>query len=213
MNRKTTLATLLLLLSPAAFADAPGEVQTLQHQWEVIKYQTPEKAQEQAYAQLAASANTVAAAHPDQAETLIWKGIILASYAGAKGGLGALSTIEEAKNTLEQAAALDGKALNGSAYTTLGSIYYQVPGWPVGFGDDDKAREFLKKGLELNPDGMDSNFWYANFLIDQHDYAEAMTYLEKAKAAPARPGRELADQGRRAEIDLLTAKIQKKIKK
>ena len=37
--------------------------------------------------------------------------------------------------------AIDPKALDGSAYASLGSLFYQVPGWPIGFGDDKKAAE------------------------------------------------------------------------
>ena len=213
MLKRTLLTALALAFAPAAFADLTSDIQNLQHRWEITKYQTPEKEQENAYSQLAANAKQVVDANPGKAEALIWKGIILASYAGSKGGLGALSIVEEAKTSLEQATNIDGKALNGSAYTTLGSIYYQVPGWPVGFGDDDKARDYLKKGLEVNPDGLDSNFWYASFLIDQRDYQEALPYLEKAKAAAPRPGREIADAGRQKEVDELLAKVHKKLKK
>ena len=35
----------------------------------------------------------------------------------------------------------------GSAYTSLGTLYFKVPGWPVGFGDEEKAEELLRKAL------------------------------------------------------------------
>ena len=41
--------------------------------------------------------------HPKRPEALIWEGIIESSYAGAKGGLGALSLCKEARGNLEQA--------------------------------------------------------------------------------------------------------------
>jgi Tfp pilus assembly protein PilF len=66
----------------------------------------------------------------------------------------------------------------------------------------------LKKGLELNKDGIDSNYFYGAFLIDQDRYDEARTYLEKAAAAPDRPQRQLADQGRREEIATAMKQIQ-----
>jgi hypothetical protein len=70
---------------------------------------------------------------------LIWEGIINSSWAGAIGGLGALGKVKAAKASLEQAMKLDPNALQGSAYTSLGTLYDQVPGWPIGFGDADKA--------------------------------------------------------------------------
>jgi hypothetical protein len=56
--------------------------------------------------------------------------------------------------------AIDPRALQGSAYTSLGSLYYQVPGWPIGFGDDKRAEAMLLKALEINPDGIDPNYFY-----------------------------------------------------
>ena len=40
--------------------------------------------------------------------------------------------MKEAKARLEIAIQAGSAALDGSAYTSLGSLYYQVPGWPVG---------------------------------------------------------------------------------
>lgn len=49
--------------------------------------------------------------------------------------------MKEAKVLLEQVIEKAPETLDGSAYTSLGSLYYQVPGWPIGFGDDDKAEK------------------------------------------------------------------------
>jgi predicted Zn-dependent peptidase len=99
------------------------------------------------------------------------------------------------------------QALSGSAYTSLGSLYYQVPGWPLGFGDDAKARELLDTALALNPDGIDPNYFLGDYLYRQRDYDGARKALEHALKAPARPDRPLADEGRRAEIKDLLAKL------
>ncbi|HEX6528932.1 MAG TPA: hypothetical protein VF004_03875, partial [Burkholderiales bacterium] len=147
----------LLLCAPlAALAGVDEDVRALQDQWAEIKYQRPAADQEKAFAELTKNADAVRGRYPGRAEPQIWYGIISASYAGARGGLGALSLAKNAKKALEQALEADPKALDGSAYTSLGSLYYQVPGWPIGFGDDAKARELLEKALALNPDGIDS---------------------------------------------------------
>lgn len=188
-------------IAATAAAAEPDAVQALQQRWAEAKYAAEGAQQQQQFEALAADAAKVKAASPDDPRALIWEGIILASYAGAKGGLGALSLCKSARADFEAALAIDPAAMDGSAYTSLGSLYYQVPGWPLGFGDDDKARELLRKGLEINPQGIDANYFYGDFLRDQGDYAEAVPVLEKALAAPPRAGRELADQGRRAEIE------------
>jgi tetratricopeptide (TPR) repeat protein len=173
----------------------------------VIKYQRPAAEREKAFAELTKNADAVRGRYTGRAEPQIWYGIIAASYAGARGGLGALSLAKDAKRALEQALEADPKALDGSAYTSLGSLYYQVPGWPIGFGDDGKARELLQKALALNPDGIDSNYFYGDFLVRQGDRDGARRALDKALKAPPRPGRALADEGRRKEIEALLASM------
>ena len=181
--------------------------QLLQKEWAHIKYETPKEDRKEAFEALADQSADVLAQYPKEADILIWRAIILSTYAGEKGGLGALSLVKEAKGLLETSIELAPSALNGSAYTSLGSLYYQVPGWPIGFGSDKKARTHLQKALEINPDGIDSNFFYGDFLIEQNQTAEAKAALQHALAAKSRPGRELADKGRRAEIQALLSKL------
>jgi tetratricopeptide (TPR) repeat protein len=201
------VAGLLWLSAGSLLANAASDVAHLQQRWAEVNYQLEGKTRLSAFEQLVADAEAIVAANPDSAEVLIWSGIIKSTYAGAKGGLGALSLVKASKTDLEKALALDAGALQGSAYTSLGALYYSVPGWPVGFGDDDKAEELLKKALELNPEGIDSNYFYGSFLLEQKRYEEARTYLVKAQKAPARPGREIADSGRQQEIIAALAKI------
>lgn len=190
------------------YADEAVDIQKLQTRWAEIKYQTPEAEQEKAFVALVTEAEQLRAANT-RAPYLIWEAIIRSTYAGAKGGLGALDEVKQAKKLLEQAIKLDPTAMNGSAYTSLGSLYYQVPGWPVGFGDDKKAKELLLKGLSYNPDGIDSNYFYGDYLLDQKDYQKAVIAFEKALKAAPRPGRESADAGRKGEIEAAMAKAKK----
>ncbi|MDP2832314.1 MAG: hypothetical protein Q8Q28_03270 [Pseudomonadota bacterium] len=183
----------------------------IQDEWAVIKYRTPEKQQEARYHALVQQAHKLAEAHPGRAEPLIWEGIALSSEAGAKGGMGALSLAKAARDKLEQAIKRDGHALKGSAWTSLGTLYYKVPGWPIGFGDKAKAEEMLNKSLAINPDGIDPNFFRGEYLFERERYGEALKSLETALHAPARPGRELADSGRRQEIQALLVKVRKEM--
>jgi tetratricopeptide (TPR) repeat protein len=206
-SRRTALGHLCAVLcaacSFAAIADpAQDAVTGLQHEWEVIRYQAPPAEREQRFASLAAKAHQVTSASPGRAEPLVWEGIILSSWAGEKGGLGGLDLVQRAKRLFEQAIAIDGEVLNGAAYDSLGVLYYKVPGWPIGFGDKDKARELLQKSLAIDPQGIDANFFYAEYLM-QTRQSDPLPYLEKALRAPPRPGREIADAGRRHEVRAL----------
>ena len=184
-----------------------ADIAPLQQRWAQIQYALPAQQKSAAFEALASEAEQLGQAEPDNAPLLIWRGIILSSWAGADGGLGALGKVKEAKALLERALEIDPQALDGSAYTSLGALYYQVPGWPIGFGDDKQAEALLKQALALNPDGIDSNYSWADYLIDQKRYAEARSALLKAQGAAPRPDRPLADEGRQAEIRARLDKI------
>jgi len=188
------------------------ELLSIQQAWARVNYQTAagdERAS--AFEALEKRAEGFTQQNPTRPEALIWEGIIESSYAGAKGGLGALSLCKEARGNLEAALKLDPNALDGSAYTSLGTLYYKVPGFPVGFGDDEKAGKLLQQALKLNPNGIDPNYFYAEYLFEQGRYPESLQYLDKAGKAAPRLGREVADQGRRGEIAVLTAKVKAKM--
>ena len=193
------MSTALLVGIAVAGGPAPGSVNQVRDRWAQINYQLPKPQREAAFEELLHQSEKIRQANPSDAAALIWEGIVLSSLAGEKGGMGALGLVKRARADFEAAIKLDAGALDGAAYTSLGALYYQVPGWPLGFGDDAAARTMLRKGLAIDPDGIDANYFYADFLRDQKDWTGARTAFQKALAAPARPGREVADAGRRQE--------------
>ena len=177
-------------------------IRGLQNDWAVIKYQEKnEDTQLAQMKQLATKAASVEAQYPNYAEPKIWHGIILSTQAGMDGGLGALDIASQAKGLLEQAIKINDKALEGSAYTSLGTLYYKAPMWPIAFGDNGKARAYLEQARAINPDGIDPNYFYGDFLVGTGHAKEAIPVLEHALQAAPRPGREVADAGRRQEIN------------
>ncbi|WP_265944436.1 hypothetical protein [Dechloromonas sp. A34] len=211
MNTKIRYLLSLVLLaagSQLASAASPDEaIRPIQTQWAEIRYRQAAPQHAEQYRALALEARKVVDSHPGMAEALIWEGIVLSSEAGAKGGLGGLALAKEAKERLETARSLNETALNGSAYTSLATLYAKVPRWPLGFGDKERAEIYFKKSLSINPDGIDPNYFYGEFLLDNSRAAEARGYLEKAVKAAPRPGRELADRGRRQEAQALLNKL------
>ncbi len=121
-----------------------------------------------------------------------------------------MSKAGQAKDLLLSAEKIDPGALSGSIYTSLGTLYAKVPGWPIGFGDKAKAAAYLKQALAINPTGIDPNFFYGEFLADQGRDADAIDYLNRALAAPSRAGREDSDAGRRIEAQTLADALRKK---
>lgn len=214
MKRHTFMILLTFLGSMFAATGLQAQmnpaVADLQQRWAEVNYLLTGKSQVEAFNTLIEDARKVTEANSNSAEAWIWSGIIKSSYAGAKGGLGALSAAKAAKADFEKGMAINPDALEGSAYTSLGVLYLSVPGWPVGFGDEEKGVEYLKKGLELSPDGIDSNYFYADYLFKQEVFAESSRYLNRALNAPTRPGRELADEGRHGEIEAMLQEIEAK---
>ena len=207
----STLGLLLTLAATSASATTLDQsILDIQHQWAHINYTLPADKKAAAFESLEQQASALVHQYPNRAEPLVWDGIVLSSLAGAKGGLGALGIAKDARDRLQASLKIDPTALKGSADTSLGTLYYKVPGWPIGFGDDDKAEVYFKKAVQINPDGIDPNYFYADYLYGKHRYGQALATLEHAQAAAARPDRPLADTGRHQEIDKLMAEIRAK---
>ncbi|MEJ2534883.1 MAG: TRAP transporter TatT component family protein, partial [Gammaproteobacteria bacterium] len=188
----------------AAMDDAISQIQS---HWATANYASTGRERDRAFESLVEEADRLAAARPEDAATHVWAGIVHSTYAGEVNMFSAGKHVKRARAELERALALDPDAMNGSAYTSLGALLYQIPGF-MG-GDEDEAERLLLKGLELNPDGIDPNYFYGSFLLDQERLDEAERYLRKAAAAAPRPGRELADQGRQEEIASALAEVAK----
>ena len=208
MYQKFLISLLGMLFSQAAFsAPMMEQLGAIQKQWASIKYQTEEGLQSDAYENLIIRADALIESYPDKAEPLIWSAIIHSSYAGAVGGIKsvtkALPAVKNSRNLLLKAETIDRNALGGSIMTSLGALYYQVPGWPLGFGDKKKAREYLEQAVQINKNGLEANYFYGDFLMDRKEYSRAVSVLEHALDAPALDQRPVADQGRRAEIKVL----------
>jgi len=156
---------------------------------------------------LSQQADKLAQQHPQNAEVLVWDAIVLSTLAEKKGGLGALGLVKQAKRQLEQAETIDPEVLGGSVYASLGSLYSKVPGWPIGFGDDEKAEQYFKKALAINPQGLDINYFFAEYLVDQGEEMLALEHIELALQAEPMVDRPVADQGRRQQALKLRAQL------
>ena len=211
---KYPLLALALMAAPLATASVAradacdDRVRGLQQSWDHVNFEVPQGVRAAEMARLNTQAGAVVAQCPNRAEPLIWDAIITASEAGLKGGLGALGLVREARTELEQAERINPRALNGAVYVSLGSLYAQVPGAPIGFGNRERARTYLQRALAMAPNDIDANFFMGDLLVREHDWADAGAYLQKAIDAPARPGRAVADRGRKAEARALLVRAQ-----
>ena len=206
---RALVAVLLALAVPAYAAGSMSEdVKSINDGWAHITYEVKgSSTQTKALDKLANQAAALVARYPGQAEPLLWDGIVVSEQANRANIFHKLSLATKARDLIAKAYAIDPKVANGGAAMSLGVLYYKVPGSPIGFGDDEKAKRLLREGLALDPNGLDANYFYADFLLDQGDKAGAKAHLAKAMRAPHDPTRPAWDAGRRREVAALLRKI------
>lgn len=218
MARMAALA--LLAVTYAATPGSAAEGQALNSDllrialnWEHIKFQVEDKdQQEKQMAAVADQAAELTRRYPNRTEPTIWLGIIISEQASMASENGspfkALGLATRARDILQRAEKENPILLDAGAPTSLGVLYYRVPGFPIGFGDKSKARQYLQEALANAPNGLDANYFYGDFLFEQREYAEAERVLRHALSLPAHPERPIWDRSRRLVIQELLAKIE-----
>jgi tetratricopeptide (TPR) repeat protein len=121
------------------------------------------------------------------------------------GAAGSLGLVKQARKTLEAAVAINPNLYAVDAFSTLGGVYANVPGFPLAFGDKKKAAAYFQKALAINPSSLGANLGYARLLLKLGDYAAALKQATAALNAPPRPGREQADKAERKNAEILIA--------
>jgi tetratricopeptide (TPR) repeat protein len=207
--KKTTFVALLLLSSQCIAGSLNDSLQYIESEWASIYYNTPKEKREAEYRRLLDKAIHLSRQYPKSAEPIIWEAIVKASNADHQDAVSALDAINEARDLLLKAIEINPQALDGSAYVTLGTLYYMAPKWPIGFGDEATARKMLQTALKISPDGIDSNYFYGDFLLSSNRLNEAEKYFKRTIAIPARAEQQFADNQLKVEARLALINIKK----
>ncbi len=173
---------------------------SIYRQWSEVYYLQPDAARESGMQPVIAGAERLRRQYPSRAEPLILEAVARSAWAEKAGKFVALQQAKRARALLEEAINRDPGALRGAAWVTLGTLYYRVPGWPLGFGDDDKAREFLEKAIRMNPDNLDAYFFLGEFLAGEGEGAPARKVWQRGLQTPRLEQFPVADEGRRRMI-------------
>ncbi len=181
--------------------DLNDSLTKIESEWASIYYTTPKNKKAMAYVRLLDKTNNLVRLFPTAAEPIFWQAVVKASYAEQQDAFSALAAIHEVRDLLIKAININPKTMSGSAYVTLGTLYYRVPKWPISFGDDVAAKKMLETALEINPDGIDTNYFYGEYLMLHDKPDEALLYFKKALAAPSRTEQLYADNQLKAEVE------------
>lgn len=200
--KKTTFVALLLLSSQCFAENLNASLQSIESAWASIYYSTPKQKRGPEYSQLLTKTINLSKQYPKSAEPIIWEAIVKATNADHQDPVSALEAIHEARDLLLKAIEINPQAMSGSAYVTLGTLYYMVPKWPIGFGDEATAEKMLQTALKINPDGIDSNYFYGDFLLSNNRLNEAEKYFNRAIAVPVRKEQFYADNQLKEEAKL-----------
>lgn len=213
-SRRSVLSYVLLAVAgfdvlPARAADAANaEVHRLQSAWDAIKFSVPEgEEQTNKMNVLGDDADAVAAKFPDRPEVLIWDGIITSERASMASVFSALGLAKRARDILQNAYEMAPAKLDAGATTSLGVLYYRVPGFPIGFGDKAKAQQLLEQATKLAPTGLDAWYFYGDFLYEEKEYSKAVEVFHHALSIAPHPDRPVWDKNRRLVIEERLASI------
>ena len=212
-------ASIMMLVSAAPISRASdnkamdADILAVAEEWAKIKYLSKDDSERKDKMEvLGAKADALVTRYPGRPETLIWDGIVTSERASLTWGLTALNHASRARDLLLEAYKMDPKALDAGAPTSLGVLYYRVPGFPLGWGDTDKARQFLEEAVKNAPNGRDAHYFYADFLFEQGKYREAEQVLKTALALPHHPERPVWDSYFPKVMQGLLTKVESKMK-
>jgi hypothetical protein len=206
------ILSVMMAGSAGAAVTPDGEVDRLGEAWAALKYETGKDPEKLAKVRaLKEETAHLAQQFPDMPGVFYWRAQILCLEAEIMHSTGSLDRVREARHLLEAAEHLDPRS--SIIKSLLGSIYYEVPGWPISFGSDNKAAKYLHEALALEPEGMDPNYFMGDFLLGQGHAADAVPYLEKAAQASEKVAPSRVVAGRRQEIAAAIAKARKRLKR
>ncbi len=210
------LLSFVLAVVPLASASAQSVGETLrdfEDRWAHAVFESKGREQARALSKLLKDTREFARSHDESPDAAAWHGIVAHEClrAGCKSAQGSLR--KEARDALQKADSLDPYVLDGRAAAHLGALYARTSSSFGGFGSSVKGIGYLWRALVIDPDCLDSNYLYAELLVEEKNLAEARNILRKAMATPARQEHFVADRGLHRQIRDLLAAVESRLRK
>ncbi len=211
-------ASIAMLVSAAPITRASdnktmdADILVVAEEWAKIKYLSKDDSERKERMEVVgAKADALVTRYPGRVEALIWDGIVTSERASLTWGFAALNHASRARDLLLEAYKMDPRALDAGAPTSLGVLYYRVPGFPLGWGDTDKARQYLEEAVKNAPNGRDAHYFYADFLYERGEYSKAEEVLKTALSLPHHPERPVWDSHFPKVMEGLLTKVRSKM--
>ena len=109
---------------------------------------------------------------------LFWKAAAIGKVAEDGGVLNALGLVRSMEELLLKVVMLDETYENAGAHRALGRIYHLLPGFPISFGNNQKALMHLRRAYELFPMDVITRAFYADLLYDEGQKKEARYHAD-----------------------------------
>jgi hypothetical protein len=213
-KRFESVSEYILMLFLATTFAAPGIAHArtvdealidIEERWARAAYETTGREKSKVLTTLLKDVREFASGHVSNPEAAAWHGIVAHECARNRCRSNPSKLRREARDALLKAESLDPGELGGLVYANLGALYARK--------SSVRGIGYMWKAIIVDPDGLDSNYLYAELLIDERRYGEARDVLRKASTTIARPDHLRADRGRRQQAIVLLRKIESRIEK
>lgn len=114
-----------------------------------------------------------------------WNALTTGRLGEARGILRSLAAASEMRTELETVLELAPE--HAGAHFALGMLYHQLPGWPISFGNNNQALEYMSVAVALAPENTTYLLGLAELLLDMRRRGEAADYLEAVIEMPLTP--------------------------
>ena len=218
MSKQIRHCFLILLVSASLASTGVARAQSLddlllniENRWATAAFEADGRQHQKTLKRLLDDVRDLHESHPGKSGAAAWHGIVARAYMDAKGSSGSMRLAREARDALLKAESLEPLVLGGRVYANLGSLYSKVPSGFGGFGNKTRGIGYLWKAIVVDPDGLDSNYLYAQVLLDEKNYPAARDALLKANDAAVRPEHPQVDRARKLEVAALLGKVEDRL--
>ena len=126
---------------------------------------------------------------PNDVAAQLWWAANMGAHGVVRGIMSSLFYLKDLEKSGKKAVDLDETYFHGAPLRLLGRFYHQVPGFPIGPGDNKKALKMLERAVELGPEFYMNHVYLADVLISRYKKADAKKLLNKViEAEPAELG-------------------------